>query len=94
MTDQAPQRISGATGLVKWFDRRKGFGFIISPEGCDVFAHFSVIEGPGFRKLEDGQKVTYDAEQTDKGWKATCVRLSAEVTTTPAARGVSRSPRR
>ena len=43
------------TGNVKWFDSKKGFGFIINPEGKDVFVHFSSIEGDGFRSLKDGE---------------------------------------
>ena len=45
------------TGTVKWFDTKKGFGFIIGPEGQDVFVHFSSIEGDGFRSLKDGEAV-------------------------------------
>jgi CspA family cold shock protein len=95
MSDQGPQRIDGAEGQVKWFDPRKGFGFIVGPEGQDIFAHFSVIQGDGFRVLKDGSNVQYDAEKTDKGWKATRVVRSdsVEVTVLPR-RGYVRSPRR
>ncbi len=55
------------TGNVKWFDSKKGFGFIISPEGKDVFVHFSSIEGDGFRSLKDGETVAYEQIQGDKG---------------------------
>jgi CspA family cold shock protein len=48
------------TGNVKWFDSKKGFGFIIGPEGKDVFVHFSSIEGDGFRSLKDGETVEYE----------------------------------
>ena len=54
-------------GNVKWFDSKKGFGFIISPEGKDVFVHFSSIEGEGFRSLKDGEAVDYEQIQGEKG---------------------------
>lgn len=96
MTDQSAQRLEGAEGVVKWFDPRKGFGFIVGPEGQDIFAHFSVIVGEGFRALKDGSVVTYDAVQTDKGWKATRIERgpdSVEVNVVPR-RNYSRTPRR
>ena len=55
------------TGNVKWFDSKKGFGFIINPEGKDVFVHFSSIEGNGFRSLKDGETVDYEQVQGEKG---------------------------
>ena len=76
-------RISDTEGEVKWFDPRKGFGFIVGPKGEDVFAHFSVIDGDGFRVLRDGSRVRYDAERSGKGWKATrIVRIEPEVVVT------------
>ena len=66
-------QIDGAEGVVKWFDPRKGFGFILGPEGQDIFTHYTVIQGDGFRVLKDGSSVQYDAVKTDKGWKATKV---------------------
>ena len=54
-------------GTVKWFDVRKGFGFITDAEGLDYFVHFSGIEGEGFRRLRDGQKVTFEAQEDEKG---------------------------
>lgn len=63
-----------ATGKVKWFNDQKGFGFISSEEGKDVFVHHSVIEGEGFRTLQDGESVDYEAEDGPKGSKATRVR--------------------
>lgn len=64
-----------ATGKVKWFNDQKGFGFISAePEGRDVFVHHTVIEGEGFRTLQDGETVHYEAEDGPKGMKATRVR--------------------
>ncbi|MCC6239151.1 MAG: cold shock domain-containing protein [Phycisphaerales bacterium] len=63
-----------ATGKVKWFNDRKGYGFISSDDGADVFVHHTVIEGEGFKTLSDGEIVDYDAESSGKGLKATRVR--------------------
>ena len=52
-------------GTVKWFDSKKGYGFILGPGGQDVFVHFSVIEGEGFRSLRDGEQVEYEFRQGD-----------------------------
>ena len=68
-----------ATGKVKWFNDQKGFGFISSEQGKDVFVHHSVIEGQGFRTLQDGESVEYEAEEGPKGSKALKVkRISAD----------------
>jgi CspA family cold shock protein len=64
-------------GSVKWFDSKKGFGFIISPEGKDVFVHFSSIEGDGFRSLKDGEQVNYEQIEGAKGLLAQNVRRLA-----------------
>ena len=64
-----------ATGKVKWFNDQKGFGFIQSDQaGKDVFVHHTVIEGEGYKTLEDGETVEYEAEASSKGLKATKVR--------------------
>ncbi|MFI1580905.1 cold-shock protein [Embleya sp. NPDC020630] len=60
-----------ATGTVKWFNAEKGFGFIQADDGGpDVFAHYSAIQSQGFRELTEGQKVSYDAVQGQKGPQA------------------------
>lgn len=59
-----------ATGTVKWFNESKGYGFITSDEGGDVFAHFSAITGDGFRTLAEGERVSFEVEEGDKGPKA------------------------
>ncbi|MDB5172045.1 MAG: putative cold-shock DNA-binding domain protein [Phycisphaerales bacterium] len=63
-----------ATGKVKWFNDQKGYGFISSEEAKDVFVHHSVIEGDGFKTLQENESVEYDAEDSPKGLKATKVR--------------------
>lgn len=61
-----------ASGIVKWFNESKGFGFI-SPEGGgdDLFAHFSAIQSKGFKTLAEGQRVTFDVTTGPKGLQAT-----------------------
>ena len=60
-----------ATGTVKWFNDDKGFGFITPDEsGKDLFVHHQAIVGDGYRSLNEGAKVSYDAEAGDKGPKA------------------------
>lgn len=61
-------------GTVKWFDSKKGFGFIVGPEGRDVFVHYTSIDGQGFRSLKDGEKVEYEAIEGAKGLHAQHVR--------------------
>ena len=56
-----------ANGTVKWFDERKGYGFIEQEEGPDVFVHHSGINATGFKSLNDGDSVTFDVEQGQKG---------------------------
>jgi CspA family cold shock protein len=59
-----------ATGTVKWFNESKGFGFITRDDGTDVFAHYSAIAGDGFKTLAEGDAVSFDVEDGDKGLKA------------------------
>lgn len=59
------------TGTVKWFNADKGFGFITSSEGTDLFAHFSSIQDEGFKTLDEGQTVTFDIEDGQRGQQAT-----------------------
>ena len=58
-------------GTVKWFNADKGVGFITGEDGNDVFAHFSAIQGDGFKTLEEGQAVTFDVEEGQRGLQAT-----------------------
>ena len=60
-------------GKVKWFNAEKGFGFIEREDGDDVFVHFSAIQGEGFKTLEEGQEVTFDIEEGQRGLQATNV---------------------
>jgi CspA family cold shock protein len=56
-----------AMGTVKWFNERKGFGFIEQDDGDDVFVHYSAISGTGFKTLVEGERVSFDVEQGTKG---------------------------
>jgi CspA family cold shock protein len=56
-----------ANGIVKWFDERKGYGFIEQEEGPDVFVHHSGINATGFKSLNDGDSVSFEVEQGQKG---------------------------
>ncbi len=62
--------MSRETGKVKWFNETKGFGFIERESGPDVFAHFSAIQGSGFKTLAEGQEVEFTATQGQKGPQA------------------------
>ena len=59
-----------ASGKVKWFDNKKGFGFIAQDSGQDVFVHHSSIQGTGFKTLNEGEAVTFEIVESDKGPKA------------------------
>jgi len=61
------------TGKVKWFNAEKGFGFIESSEGQDVFVHFSAIQTEGFKTLEEGQEVTFEIVEGNRGPQASNV---------------------
>ena len=61
------------TGKVKWFDPKKGYGFILGEQGDDVFVHYTNIMGDGFRTLKDGQTVSYELVKTEKGHQARSV---------------------
>ena len=66
-----------ANGTVKWFKAEKGYGFITGEDGKDVFVHFSAIQMEGYKVLEEGQKVSFDVTQGDKGLQASNVRLAS-----------------
>jgi CspA family cold shock protein len=65
-----------ATGTVKWFDPKKGFGFVVNDDGKDVFIHYTSIDGDGFRCLKNGETVEYDQLESDKGLQGRNVRIS------------------
>lgn len=62
-------------GTVKWFNDKKGFGFIEQEAGPDVFVHFSAIDGSGFKSLSEGDSVTFEIEQGPKGPSAAKVKV-------------------
>lgn len=67
--------MSKTTGKVKWFDEKKGFGFIERDGGSDVFVHFKAIASDGFKTLSDGQAVEFDVEDGQKGPQAANVNV-------------------
>jgi CspA family cold shock protein len=54
-------------GTVKWFNNKRGWGFIVKEDGEDIFVHYSAIKGEGFRSLDEGQRVQFEIENGDKG---------------------------
>ena len=63
-------KLEGIEGEIKWFDPRKGYGFIVGPEGQDIFVHFSVIQAEGRKTLHEGQRVSMEVTQGEKGPQA------------------------
>ena len=63
-----------AQGIVKWFNDRKGYGFISQEDGKDVFVHFSAIESTGYKTLAEGDSVEFDIEESDRGPEAKSVK--------------------
>ena len=59
-----------AKGKIKWFDNKKGYGFIAAETGEDVFVHFSAIQGTGYKSLNEGEEVEFEVEKDQKGLKA------------------------
>ncbi len=64
---------SMASGTVKWFNDSKGFGFISQEDGDDVFVHHTAIQGEGFKSLSEGDKVEFETEKGERGYKASNV---------------------
>ena len=64
-----------ATGTVKWFNEKRGYGFIQQDNGPDVFVHYTSIRGQGFKTLKEGQRVEFEIEKGPKGPKAKDVRV-------------------
>ena len=62
-----------ATGKVKWLNAEKGYGFITADDGTDIFVHYSAIQGEGFKTLDEGQAVSFDVSQSDRGPQASNV---------------------
>ena len=54
-------------GTVKWFNNKRGWGFIVKEDGEDIFVHYSAIKGDGFKSLDEGQRVQFEIETDDKG---------------------------
>ncbi len=65
-----------ATGKVKWFNAEKGYGFITTDEGKDVFVHYSAIQMEGFKELKEGESVEFDVTESDRGPQAANVKAA------------------
>ena len=63
------------TGTVKWFNAEKGYGFITSDDGQDIFAHYSQIQKDGFKSLEEGESVSFEVVDGDKGPQASNIEV-------------------
>ncbi|MBW2149812.1 MAG: cold-shock protein [Deltaproteobacteria bacterium] len=64
-----------ANGTVKWFSEKKGYGFIEQDDGPDIFVHYSSIDKPGFKILAEGDRVSFDVEESDRGPVAKNVKI-------------------
>lgn len=69
---------SRETGQVKWFNEKKGFGFIVNQQGDDIFVHYKDIIGEGFKTLQENECVTFILEKGPKGLKAQDVKIAVE----------------
>lgn len=67
--------IAVAEGQVKWFNEKKGYGFIQQDDGQDLFVHYTAVQGEGFKTLTEGQRVRFEIEETSKGPKAKNVQI-------------------
>jgi CspA family cold shock protein len=65
-------------GRVKWFDTKKGYGFITGEDGVDYFVHWSEIQVPGYKTLDPGQEVEFDAKQNGRSQRALRVRVKSQ----------------
>ncbi|MGD9791548.1 MAG: cold shock domain-containing protein [Phycisphaerales bacterium] len=95
MPEQTDAQITNVESVVRWFDKKVGYGFIVGPNNQDVFVHYSVIDGEGFRELPDGAAVRYDAVRGPDGrWRATrVVRTDLPEIVVRPRRGYSRPKR-
>lgn len=73
-THKGQEGLALANGTVKWFNNKKGYGFINEEEGRDIFVHFSSINMDGYKSLNEGEQVIFDIEESDRGPEAKNVR--------------------